>query len=80
MKTTKAIEEIYKAKVHLMKAKKAMSHYVFEYQPNSFKKINKLIEELDSFSIEVSADSKNVQGESDPQILSAEQISKSKYK
>ncbi|MFV0556220.1 MAG: hypothetical protein ACK5LM_03825 [Lactovum sp.] len=80
MKTTKATEEIYKAKVHLLKAKKVMSRYVFEYQPNSFKKINKLIEELDNFSIEVNADSKDVQGMSDPGLLSAEQISRQKYK
>ena len=80
MKTTKATEEIYKAKIHLMKAKKIMSQYVFEYQPNSFKKLNKLIEELDNFSVEVNAESKGVVGASDPRILSVEKISNRKYK
>jgi hypothetical protein len=80
MQSTKATEEIYKAKIHLIKAKKIMSQYVYEHQPNSFKKINKLIDELDSFSLEVNADSKNVPGAKDPRILSVSEISRSKYK
>ncbi|MDR0298532.1 MAG: hypothetical protein LBI13_00370 [Streptococcaceae bacterium] len=80
MKSTKATEEVYKAKIHLIKAKKIMSQYVFEHQPNSFKKLNKLIDELENFSLEINADSANVPGARDPRILDPHSIGTHKYK
>ncbi|HEY0222676.1 hypothetical protein [Lactovum miscens] len=80
MKSTKATEEVFKAKTHLLKAKKIMSEYVFEHQPNSFKKLNKLIDELDNFSLEINADSSTITGDQDPRILDPHSINSHKYK
>lgn len=62
MNSTKATEELNKAKIHLMKAKREMSQYVYDGQTSELIQINSLIAKIDVLTTSANAQSISVPG------------------
>lgn len=62
MKSSKATEELNKAKIHLMKAKREMSQYMYDGQTTELIQINSLIDKVDILATSANAQSISVSG------------------
>lgn len=62
MKSSKATEELNKAKIHLMKAKREMSQYMYDGQTTDLIQINSLIDKVNILATSANAQSISVPG------------------
>lgn len=81
MKSTKASEEINKAKIHIMKAKKEISNYNFDGQKTTLIQLNSILDKLETIETFANSQSASVPGrDSDFEEKLNNKISQSKFK
>lgn len=62
MESSKATQEINKARVHLLKAKREISKYAYEGQTSDLIQINRMIDRLELLATSANAHSTDVEG------------------
>lgn len=81
MQSSKATQEINKARIHLLKAKREISRYEYEGQSTDLVQINRMIDRLEVLSTSANAHSKSVRGTGMREYDEADQlIDRSKFK